>query len=309
MLLRLVHERAKRRHVAAVERRHRRPDNALVDRAEQLVHASLRIVIGDRVALCEPLQDDRRVLCAVQLDDDQVQRALERQLLAVESVAVEGHQHRPRTKGAALVHPAALRRRRDLAVVPQVHLSAHRQLEVVHAVEGAGGEDAGGGGGGEALSRGKVRLVVVQHQPRHVAAHQDLVRHAGHVREVVAGRRGGKESLRIHRELCGPADVATLVDRGDNQLGRVPARPRVQALVGARHEAHAGQQRRVEAPVRAGPVGMLAHEADAARDKELYRALRGHVLLEIFNRAEGHCDRSRAKAKAKGKATRADAMW
>ena len=179
--------------------------------------------------------------------------------------------------------------------------SPHRQLEVVHAVEGAGGEDAGGGGGGEALSRGKVRLVVVQHQPRHVAAHQDLVRHAGHVREVVAGRRGGKESLRIHRELCGPADVATLVDRGDNQLGRVPARPRVQALVGARHEAHAGQQRRVEAPVRAGPVGMLAHEADAAGDKELYRALRGHVLLEIFNRAEGHCDRSRAKAKGNGK--------
>ena len=76
------------------------------------MHASLRIVIGDRVALCEPLQDDRRVLhrgsekaprrlreeplqddrrvlCAVQLDDDQVQRALERQLLAVESVACE----------------------------------------------------------------------------------------------------------------------------------------------------------------------------------------------------------------------------
>ena len=43
--------------------------------------------------------------------------------VALQQVAVEAHQHRPRAEGAALVHPAALRRRRDRCTpgTPNIH--------------------------------------------------------------------------------------------------------------------------------------------------------------------------------------------
>ena len=212
---------------------------------------------------------------ALELDDNQVERRAHRQLLALEEVAVELHQHRPRAEGAALVHPPARRRRRDLAVVREVHLAAHGHLQVVHAVERARGEDADGGRRREPLPQRQVGAVVVDHEAVDVVPHHDLVRRARDVREVVAARRRLEQRLGLHRELDRPRHHAVVVDRLDDQLVRVRAHARVQPLVGAGDEARARHDVLVEAAVIAGPVGVLAHQADAAGHEELEVGHRG----------------------------------
>mmetsp|Transcript_19056 Transcript_19056/g.45734 ORF Transcript_19056/g.45734 Transcript_19056/m.45734 type:complete len:475 (+) Transcript_19056:219-1643(+) len=273
--LRLHHQPAHLRHVASGERLDGRADEPLVRRAKQLLKVSLLLRLGDGVALVQLLQDGGGVLGARQLDDHEVDRRVEDELLAVEPVAVEGHLHRLRAEGTALIHPAALRRRGDLPQVGEVHLSAHRQLQVVHAVERARREHAGGGGRREPFARRKVRLVVVDEQALHVVSDEHLVRHAAHVREVPAPLRRVDQHIRIHWPLLGADLPAEVVDGCEDELVRVRRDLRVQPLVRPGDEAHAGSDVPVEAPVRARPVGVLPHQADPPGDEHFSRLAEG----------------------------------
>ena len=284
--LRLRHQLTELLHVSRAERLHRRLDDALVGAAEQVLQVGLLLVVGDRVALVQPLQDGRGVLCARQLDDHNVERRAERQLVALEQVAVELHQHGPRAECAALVHPAALRRRRDLAVVREVHLASHRQLQVVHAVERARREHGRRGRRREALGLGQVGLVVLYHQAPAVVPHRDLVGDAVDVGKVrVAARRLLEQHLRVHRHLDRPVLVAAVVVARYDQLVRVRPHARVHALVGARDEAHSRHDVAVELAVASRPVRVLTHQADAARHEDLEPAAVAAVAAAIAHRA------------------------
>ena len=182
-------------------------------------------------------------------------------------------------EGAALVHAAAARGGGDLALVGQLHLAAHGQLQVVDAVEGARREHADGGAGGEALLDRQVGLVVVDHQPAHVVVGQHLVGHPGDVAPEAALLGLFEQRFRLHRDLVGPmrspsgvVEVSTSEVGCGSDLG-------VDALVRAGDEGVALLDLRVDAAVAAGPVGMLAEQADATGDEDLHP-----YSLEIFIR-------------------------
>ncbi len=133
---------------------------------KQLLDALLDLALGEGVGAVEPLQDLDRVLPGLEVHDHEVQLARRPDLGRLDAVAVELHQHRAVAEGAALVHAAAARGRRDLALVGELHLAAHRQPQVVDAVEGARRQHADRGARGEALLDRQVRAVVVGSRAR-----------------------------------------------------------------------------------------------------------------------------------------------
>jgi len=72
-LLRLDHQRAKLLAIARFECLHRLVHDALVDRAEQLLHARLGLVIGEGIGAIEPGQNLHRVLLRQQVHQHEIE--------------------------------------------------------------------------------------------------------------------------------------------------------------------------------------------------------------------------------------------
>ena len=299
--LRLGHQATQPLRIGLDQRIHGLMHDALVDGAQQLLHTGLNLVLGERIASVEPVQDLHRVLLRRQIDDDEVQLTLDLQFLRVQPVAVEGHHHGPVAERAALVHAPAARRRRDLAHVGQFHLAAHRQLQIVDAVEGPRRQHADGRAGGQALFHGQIGLEVVDGQPAHVVVGQHLVSDARDIAPEAAGLGGLQQRLRLHGNLGGPDALAVGAGCRQYEGSRVRLHLGVDALVGAGDQGVALFDVGVDAPVAARPVGVLTEQADAAGDEDLHGSPREDTSSArgISARFRDHTTRGRDLAKGR----------
>ncbi len=268
--LRLDHQRPEALAVALLQRLAGLADDALVDRAEQLLHAALQRALGERVRPVQPLEDLEGVLAGVEIDDDEVQVAGRTHLLGAQAVSVELHQHGPIAVRAALVHATAARRRGDLALVGQFHLAAHRELQVVHAVERPRREHADGRARREPLADREVGQRVVDHEAADAVVREHLVGDAGGVREEAALLRLLEQRLRLERNLARADAPPVRGRRGEDERRRMRRHLRVNPLVGAADEGVPLLDVGVDPAVAARPVRVLAEEADAAGDEDLH---------------------------------------
>ena len=280
----LDHQGAQGLRVALLERLDGLVDDPLVDRAEELVDAALELVLGDGEAAVEPVEDLDRVLAGDEVDDDEVHVLARLELPGVEPVAVEDHVDGPVAEGAALVHPAAARRGRDLSLVGELHLAADRHLEVVDAVEGADGEDGDGRARGQAFLDREVGPVVVDDQAADVVVRQDLVGDPADVAPEAALLGLPEEGARLHRDLDRPHLLALRRHRAQDEGVRVGLDVGVDPLVRPADEGVALLDVRVHPAVAAGPVRVFAEEADAPRDEELHARRSFRVRSRITSR-------------------------
>jgi len=270
-LLRAAHERAEALGIARAQRLYGLADDGRVDRSEVSLDAALRPVVGEGVALVEALEDLLGVLARAEVHDDEEEVLRRAEFLHVESVAVEGHQDGPVAVGAALVHAPAARRGGDLAQVGGLHLAAHGHLQVVHPVESPRHQHAQRRARGEPLADGQVGQVVVDLQAPDAIVQQDLVGDAGRVTEEPPLLGLGQEGLALHGQFERPPPRAVGKRRGEDQLVGMGPHLGVKALVGAGDERVALLEVGVDAPVAAGPVAVLAEEADAPRHEDSHR--------------------------------------
>ncbi len=198
----------------------------LVDRAEQLLDPLLDRSLREGVRAVEPLQDHDGVLLRLEVHDDEVELLGRPDLLGREAVPVELHEDRAVPEGAALVHPPAARRRRDLALVGELHLAADGEAQVVDPVERAGGEHADRGARGEPLLDRQVGPEVADDEAAHAVVRQHLVGDARRVGEELPALRLLEEGPRLERDLVRPLRLPGRGRRGEDERGRVRARPR-----------------------------------------------------------------------------------
>jgi len=254
--------------VAALDGRYGLRHDPLVDGPQVLVDGPVAVARRERVALVQVRQDLAGILGLTEVDDEHVQVAARPDGLDVDQVGVEGHGDRPPSEGAALVHPSAAGGRGQFPVVGDIHLAANRQLQVVQAVERPGRQHADCRRRGQALRHRQVRPVIVNDQALHVMVHEDLVGHARHVGERAAGLRLAEEGLGVHRDLGGPDALRAAQVGGHDEVRRMRTDVGVNALVRPGDDASALFDLGVGPAVAAGPVGVLAEEADAAGNEE-----------------------------------------
>ena len=205
----LGHQLAQGRGVAGPKHGGGALDEGAVDVAEKALDGAAGLVLREGIGPVQVAENADGVLAALEIPDQNADRAAEAQLLGSQEVAVEGHLHGHLAEGAALVHAAAPGGGEDLALVGGLHLGPHGHLEAIHAVEGAGDEDAEGGGGTQPLLHRQVGEVVVDLDAADMVEGEQVVGHAGRVAEKLALLGNGQQFLGVHGDdgLLDPAVV------------------------------------------------------------------------------------------------------
>ncbi len=264
------HEGAEPLRVARLERGPGLGDDALVDGPEQVLHAAFERPVRERVRPVQTFQDLQRVLGGVQVHDHEVQVPRRPDLLGAEAFAVELHEHGPAAERAPLVHAPAARGRRDLALVRQLHLAPDREFEIVDAVERACGEHRDGRARRQPALDRQVGARVVDREAPDAIVGEHLVGHAGRVAEEAPLPGLLEQRLRLERDLARADRPAVGRRGGEDERGRVRLHLRVDALVRPADQGVPLLDVRVDAPVAAGPVRVLAEQAHPPGNEDVH---------------------------------------
>ena len=248
-------------------------DDPLVYLPEILLHALFHRGLRYGIAAIQARQDFHRILLSAQIHDDKKQILLYAQLRAVQMLSVKSHQNRTVAEGAALVHASAPGRGQDLPLIGHFHLAAHGHFQIIDPVEGAGHKNAYRGTGGKPFFHGKVCLKIVNSESPDVVVGHDLIGHPGDVAEKSPFLRFSEQGTFVHWDRFGPHRFSIGHQGGDHQLRGMGRHLSMDALVGARNQRVSLLDIRIDPPVPACPIGVLAKKTDAAGNENLHRIL------------------------------------
>ena len=175
--------------------------DTFINLSQVQLHAPFQVCLGKGITAVQPIEDLHRVLLGAEVHNNQEHVLPHPQLSHIQAVTIELHEHRAIAKSTALVHPPAAGGGHDLSLVSQFHFATGGHFEIIHPIEGPGGEHAYGRTGGEPLLYGQIGPVVVNAQPSHVVVGEHLISHACDVAEVAPllglrqQRAGGHKDL------------------------------------------------------------------------------------------------------------------
>jgi len=295
-LLRFGHESADGARVTAIQRRASARHHRGVLRAERLADRRRGRAWRIGEATIEIGENPSRVLAAAQIDDEDVNRAPGPYGLHVHPISVEAEMRDAPAEGADLIHATALGSHAPLRRVGDLHFVAFAEPEAVDLVESARDEDARRGGRRQSLAD---RQIGADHEAEAASTESlgDLERHGGGVAEEPTTRGRARQRFVRRGDSLRPVCRTAGGDARDLENAVALLDVAVHALVRSGDEAMSGGDLGMRPPIRAGPVRMLAEEAEAPRNEERGRRTAAEVCAGLSSADRtAHMDTSEAIA-------------